>query len=173
MGRQHLTFGITTGIVAAFTCYTLGIEEFGKEAVTFVTFSGLGSLLPDIDSPKSTIGRCVYPISWLINKLFGHRTITHDIVTISLIALLTIFMNPSIALYGFWLGYLGHLFLDSFNYRGVAALYPINKKNFHIVPVSMRMNSDSDKARTLTTVFSISSIIICGFILTKLGYISL
>ncbi len=40
----------------------------------------LGSLIPDIDYTKSTIGKIFRPISKYLNRRFGHRTVTHSIL---------------------------------------------------------------------------------------------
>ena len=37
------------------------------------------SILPDVDHPKSTIGKIFKPLSQLLNRHFGHRTFTHSV----------------------------------------------------------------------------------------------
>lgn len=74
-----------------------------------------GTLVPDICSPNSMLGRYFYlPV--------GHRTITHAIWIP--IALLLMSINWNIVLYVF-LGYILHLFYDSFSVMGVCYLYPL------------------------------------------------
>ena len=43
------------------------------------------SLLPDIDTTKSFIGKIFYPFAWIINRKFGHRTITHSLLFFALV----------------------------------------------------------------------------------------
>lgn len=73
-GTQHLHFGIVTSTVLA-GYLTLGGVASPLEAVPFVVLGGIGSLLPDIDTPESKFGRKHPYISTFINSKFGHRTI--------------------------------------------------------------------------------------------------
>ena len=43
-------------------------------------FVVLGSLLPDIDTSSSWIGRLGGPLTQAIERHFGHRTLTHSII---------------------------------------------------------------------------------------------
>lgn len=80
--KSHLTSGIVTGVIAAGSTY-YGIEAISnivssiegitnvihnKEALTLVTFilTFLGNIVPDIDNPKSHIGKLFFPLSYLI-----------------------------------------------------------------------------------------------------------
>ena len=55
-------------------------------ATAFVT---LGSLLPDIDTEKSAIGKVLLPLSaWLERKL-GHRGATHSLLALLILGLAT------------------------------------------------------------------------------------
>lgn len=76
-----------------------------------------GTLLPDIDSPNSILGRHV--------KVPGpHRTWTHTFWALAAISLFRI-LHVSFA----WmaLGYFLHLFYDSFSRAGVCWFWPIEK----------------------------------------------
>lgn len=44
--------------------------------------------LPDIDTGQSRIGRLIKPVSYFIYQQYGHRTVTHSLLAVSLIALL-------------------------------------------------------------------------------------
>ncbi len=50
--------------------------------------AALGSLLPDVDTPSSRAGFCVYPLALWLERKFGHRTVTHSITGIGVCALL-------------------------------------------------------------------------------------
>jgi len=50
--------------------------------------AALGSLLPDVDTPSSRAGFCVYPLAVWLEKKFGHRTVTHSITGVGVCALL-------------------------------------------------------------------------------------
>lgn len=45
----------------------------------------IGGLLPDIDTPKSKIGKALKPLSVIINKSIGHRTFFHSLLFTALI----------------------------------------------------------------------------------------
>jgi len=86
-----------------------------------VSFFVLGSLLPDIDSPYSTIGRVVHvPVE--------HRTWTHTIWFVIAFGIGSIWFRPLI-----WLAFafFFHLFWDNFSRSGICFIYPIVKKRKH------------------------------------------
>jgi len=59
------------------------LAVFGVEASfhwTIVLCAVLGSLAPDIDYPRSTLGRLVPWISKPIEQRFGHRAVTHSLI---------------------------------------------------------------------------------------------
>lgn len=77
----------------------------------------LGTLLPDIDSENSLLGRYIHiPIE--------HRTWLHT-MWIPMIFLIVSIWYPILIWLG--LGYMIHLFWDSFSYCGVCYFYPISK----------------------------------------------
>ncbi|GED34780.1 metal-dependent hydrolase [Brevibacillus centrosporus] len=53
------------------------------------------ALAPDIDKARSKAGKMIWPLSWLVEKGIGHRTLTHSWIMLFLPALLL--GNPSIA----------------------------------------------------------------------------
>lgn len=94
----------------------------------------LGSLLPDIDHPKSTISNLLPPLRWPF-ILTRHRGITHSLAFLigAGVISLMICKTAHVGLYGqytaigMWLGYFLHLVEDSFSKQGIAWLYPITK----------------------------------------------
>ena len=103
----------------------------------------LGTLLPDIDEPRSWIGRRTRGISDLIRYLFGHRAETHSVTGIGVIALFTIpivyftSLLPVTAAF-FVFGYFMHIFADSFSKDnpndpdpGIRWFLPFSSKAFH------------------------------------------
>ncbi len=93
----------------------------------------LASLMPDIDTHRSKLGRKAGFVSRLIEILFNHRGIVHSIfAALAFFVLLftasaTIGISPVYS-YAFVLGYISHLFLDSLNPYGVAWLAPLTGK---------------------------------------------
>jgi len=87
----------------------------------------LGSLLPDIDTTSSTLGKLFLPFSTYLERKFGHRTITHSLLGCSIFSLaglpLLIFRLKEIY-FCFVFGVLSHVFLDAVNKSGVPLFYP-------------------------------------------------
>lgn len=85
------------------------------------------TLIPDIDTTESTLGKLLKPISRLFEKV-GHRTITHSLYACLSAAFLTVpatYFNP---LFPFWVFmiYFSHPFADFFNIMGVQFLAPFS-----------------------------------------------
>lgn len=60
---------------------------------------GVFAIVPDLDEPNSKFGKVIYPVSYLINKIFGHRTFFHSILFMVIVgSLITIFDDFSMAL---------------------------------------------------------------------------
>jgi inner membrane protein len=84
-----------------------------------------GALMPDVDHPKSWVGRRIAPISTIIAKLLGHRGITHSLVAVAACAwllhmegLAPSFVAPIIV------GYLSHLGADLLTAGGLRLAWP-------------------------------------------------
>lgn len=86
--------------------------------------AALGSLLPDIDHPKSWLGRRIRPVSLLISKIFGHRGITHSLLAVIGCLLCLRFIGKANFATAVMVGYLSHLLCDSLTKRGVPLLWP-------------------------------------------------
>ena len=84
-----------------------------------------GSLLPDIDHPSSWLGRRLPFISYPISAVFGHRGITHSLLAIVGMAYLLSgkILIPDV-LTALIVGYLSHLFGDSFTHKGIPLFWP-------------------------------------------------
>ena len=94
-----------------------GILWFLFYAVIVSILYMFGTLLPDIDSRKSILGRFMYlPVE--------HHKITHTLWVVSMLFLMSLIIRP-IAWISF--GYLVHLWLDSYSRCGVCYFYPISK----------------------------------------------
>lgn len=102
---------------------------FGGE-ISAITLSGaaLGSLLPDVDTPSSRAGFCVYPLALWLEKKFGHRTITHSFFGLGTCALMVSPLllradtHPLFA--SFVCGYAFHLAGDAFTKAGIPLMWP-------------------------------------------------
>lgn len=111
---NEIAGAIAPAISAISTWLLAGEEVFSLPTFISLALMLFGSLLPDIDSRASTLGRFVYlPID--------HRTWTHAIYIPVLFCLAGIFWRPL-----FWLGigYFLHLFYDNLSVCGICWFYP-------------------------------------------------
>jgi inner membrane protein len=119
LAPTHVTFGLVFAIVAGTGLGLVLTPSTGA-------FACLGALLPDVDTPTSTIGRLAAPLARALERRFGHRTVTHSFVGLALatapVAPLA-WLNPQWPL-AFGLGYLSHLLIDCANKAGVPLFYP-------------------------------------------------
>ena len=122
-------------VVAACGIYYLG-NKLGVELnpIYLVAGSVSGGLIPDIDHPKSKMGKMMQPISVLIMAIVGHRTLTHSLLFSIIIGILVGMINLSLGV-GIFFGILSHIILDllTSNTNGVAFLYPFYKKRIRVV----------------------------------------
>jgi inner membrane protein len=110
------------------------------------------ALLPDIDTTKSLIGKFLYPVAWIINRKFGHRTITHSLLFILGLWLVFfalrrfgIYDNPNIVKIALF-SVLSHFVLDMLTVSGIPLLFPFfhnpcvipGNKNFRFATGDMR-----------------------------------
>lgn len=169
MARQHLEFAAITSVTAAYYLTGTNIEVFDYPLL-FMGTALLGSLVPDIDSPNSAIGSSLPHLSLWINRKFEHRTVTHDLLLWTIVAVICSIIFP-LSL-GFWYGYLGHLLIDAFTTSGICWGYFFHKKYFkvwrynmknmdlrdgviHLLPRDFRVRSNGFGAKVLTIVLAL------------------
>jgi inner membrane protein len=88
----------------------------------------LSSLLPDVDTAASTAGKLMPFISLRIERRFGHRTITHALISIAFLAAAALpltLVNRDLYVC-FMTGYASHPFLDTMTVNGVKLFYPFS-----------------------------------------------
>lgn len=167
--RTHKIGGTCSGIVASallFADNPTALTLFSSSLL--ILGANLGSVMPDIDKPTSKIGRkpLIKPISILIHKKFGHRTITHSVL-VSLISLSVFvassYMFRDIFFYlysnltiGFSIGYMSHLLLDSLTVQGIPIFYPFDKTRYRFCNFKTRKHEE---------IVSALCLVITGFLL--------
>lgn len=109
LGKSHFVMGVALGSLISWPA-----------AVS----AGIASLLPDIDTHESTVGRLVSPVSWAIEKTVGHRNLFHSIWAAMAVYLSCQFLPYDVSL-GVLIGYLSHILLDAFNPAGVRIFWPV------------------------------------------------
>jgi inner membrane protein len=115
----HATFGLVF-VIGAGT--VLGVVLTPAVAA----FTVLGALLPDVDTPTSLLGKLCLPLARLLERRFGHRTVTHSLLGLALFTCPVVslgLINPQWPL-AFGLGYLSHLLIDCANKSGTPLFYP-------------------------------------------------
>ena len=99
----------------------LGMFQDDPMGLIYTPLMIAGSILPDIDTPFSKLGR-FNPLS----PFMRHRGITHSLLGAFVIGVLGIIIHATV---GIWVtvGYLTHLLLDSLTPAGIDWLYPFKR----------------------------------------------
>ncbi len=120
MARSHVLIGVATWVAAAPTFHRSGLDP--ADVVLVIA----GSLLPDIDHPRSWVGHRTRPISTAIASALGHRGITHSaIAVLGLSALLLHAGYRQGWVSAVAVGYLSHLAADMLTPRGLRLAWPL------------------------------------------------
>ena len=125
----------------------------------------LASVLPDIDTGTSTVGRMFPVLSRRVERRFGHRTLTHSAL---FIAGMGVILLPFVAwdrdIYTCILaGYTTHPFLDTMTVNGVKLLHPVSSVRC-VFPLEVnhpsryRMRTGSRLDRLLGLIFLLGCI---------------
>lgn len=143
----HVSFGV---LFAEFVFTCLDLPPSGAALVA----AGVGSLIPDADTPKSSLGRVV-PCSAAIERRFGHRQLTHSLLflggcAVACAPLLWLRWWP--VYLGLLLGILSHLLIDMANHSGVPLLYPYPGRFVFPEPKDARIEVGSKREWVLLAV---------------------
>jgi inner membrane protein len=143
---NHITGGIVfTGLFCSF----FSINIFANPV--FISVTVIGSLLPDIDHTKSWIGKSVYPIAKWLSRNYGHRTITHSLLFLVGVFLISLFIEKnfradySISIILFF-SILSHFIFDMVTLAGIPLFYPFYK-NPCVLPANPEMRIRSGNIR--------------------------
>lgn len=175
--KTHKVGGLCSGLIVSTIMFSKN-PELGNLISSGLIISGatIGSLAPDIDHPESKVGRkfLLRPISILISKLFGHRTITHSVVmsvfmTILLLISTTMFTGIPKFIYsnliiGFCVGWMSHLLLDLITVKGIPIYYPFIKRKYSLLKFK---TSRDEELVTMLIILLTGTLIALYFILNK------
>lgn len=185
LAPTHSVFGIfLTLVILAFFGVQWGLHW------TIILVAIIGSIFPDIDHPRSVIGRIFYPISSRLERAFGHRTITHSLIgwaiASAVFAVLVIFSILILGLiwdlgFGVWdlpvrwiaafsISYLSHLILDMFTRRGSQMLWPDPGRD--VIPRDPRYRPKSGSKFELIIFIVMVLLMFLAFPISKYGVIS-
>ena len=143
---NHITGGIVfTGLFCSF----FSINIFANPI--FISVTVIGSLLPDIDHTKSWIGKLVFPIAKWLSRNYGHRTITHSLLFLVGVFVISLFIEKnfradySISTILFF-SILSHFIFDMVTLAGIPLFYPFYK-NPCVLPANPEMRIRSGNIR--------------------------
>jgi len=121
MAGSHVALGAAAWVLAA--------PHFGQDALhpAGLALAAAGSLLPDIDHPKSWAGQRLRPLSTLVAAVFGHRGVTHSLLALAgcWAALRYGAGAPRAWAAPVVVGYLSHLLADLLTPGGLRLAWPL------------------------------------------------
>jgi inner membrane protein len=117
MFKTHLAFGFLIAVIAL-----RFLRPENQLLFAFILL--IGAAFPDIDHPRSKMGKLARPFSYL----FEHRGFFHSFLAIAVLTFLIYIISGSM-LYSiaFLLGYASHILTDALTPQGIAPLHPILK----------------------------------------------
>lgn len=115
-GKTHFAMGIFSGLILY---QYMGLD---LNSAALVGAAAIGALVPDLDSPASTLGRLlpINPFSAL-----RHRGIMHSALMLILGAVLWYYNQQPIWLVFGMVGYASHLLGDAITKQGIPFLFPL------------------------------------------------
>lgn len=119
MFRTHLAFGFLIGLLS------LKILDV-SHPIIFLVLVTLFSSLPDIDHPKSKIGRKFFFISWPISIIFKHRGFFHSLFPPLILFFVFYYFNLIFLAFAIAIGYISHLLGDALTKEGINFLHPLS-----------------------------------------------
>lgn len=117
MFRTHLAFGFLIGLLS------LNILQVDYP-ILFVVLVTIFSSLPDIDHPRSKIGRKMFFVSWPISLIFKHRGFFHSIFPPLILFFVFYYFNLVFIAFAIAIGYISHLLGDAVTKEGINFLHP-------------------------------------------------
>lgn len=122
MARSHVVVGAAAWIGAAPLLHLSSVDP------TWLGLAVVGALLPDIDHPRSWVGRRTRPLSTAIASTLGHRGVTHSAVAVLiLVAMLVQIGSRRGTECALAVGYLSHLAADMLTPRGLRLAWPLRR----------------------------------------------
>lgn len=120
MAGSHIALGAAAWFAAA---PRLGLPALDPAMLGLAV---LGALLPDVDHPKSWVGKRLRPVSNLFATLLGHRGVTHSLLAVAGCGMLLLRQNVPLAITApLVVGYLSHLAADLLTPGGLRLAWPL------------------------------------------------
>mgnify|MGYP001344715745 CR=1 FL=1 len=185
LAPTHSVFGIfLTLIILAVFGVQWGLHW------TIILFAILGAIIPDIDHPRSIIGKLFLPISIPLERRYGHRTITHSLIgwaisstIFAALVLFVVWILGFVSDLGFsildlaprWvaafsISYFSHLVLDMLNPRGSQMFWPDPGRD--VIPKNPKFRPESGARIELLIFFIFVALMFLAFPISKYGIVS-
>lgn len=120
MAGSHIALGAAAWFAAG---PRLGLPALDPTMLGLAVF---GALLPDIDHPKSWVGKRLRPFSNVCAMLLGHRGITHSLLAVVACGALLLSQSVPMAITApLVVGYLSHLGADLLTPQGLRLAWPL------------------------------------------------
>jgi inner membrane protein len=117
-GKTHIIGGLAASLAFA--------QVSNYDPVLLVGAGVIGAVIPDICHGGSKVGRAFPVVSKVINVLFGHRSFTHSLLFLVLMAILmNSFVTNETVTAGILVGMASHLVLDMATRNGIKLLFPL------------------------------------------------
>lgn len=164
-----------THISFAMFCYFIALAATqGTMSLFGIGILSFGALLPDIDTPKSFLGRIFFFISPKIEAKFHHRTITHSVLFIGFVYLAAALIlqklpNQKYLLTPLMIGVISHIVLDTINKEGPQLLYPSSLKC--VFPGKRQFRIEVGSKSEWVFFFIVSGFVILSYPIAQRGLI--
>lgn len=87
---------------------------------------GIAGVIPDLDEPKSRFGKVFFPISYPLNALVGHRTLTHSLLFLGIVSIIASLTMDQWFVLSIASGLIAHILGDMLTGK-VKLFYPFKK----------------------------------------------
>jgi inner membrane protein len=152
LGHSHVLIGAAAGVI---TARVLHADDLAGALV-----AGFAALVPDIDTPESTVGRWLP--RWWHALTPGHRGLTHSLLACAVLGVLAyeaqtlVLGRPPASLLltaAVLVGALSHLAADGVTDHGVPLLWPLWRGHFKLPwPLAFRTGSWREHLATTAIV---------------------
>jgi len=158
----HIVAGIST---MSFVALLIPVYRL---SLTHIIVGAIAALLPDVDNPRSFIGRLLFFVSGPIDRRFGHRTITHSLLATAIVGgsayLILYIVSHSLTQYAtitatIVIAYFSHIFFDALTKQGVMIYYPARVWGVFPTRASWRIRTGSKPEIVFFVFFLVSALV--------------
>ena len=162
LAKSHMALGLIGGFGVA------SLTSNQANAIVLLPLVVFGSLLPDIDEPRSFIGRKFPIISHIVSLSFTHRGFTHFFIFPFLIILLGLVLLPYYKTYAFVcfaisFGIFLHQIGDMLTISGIPYyFFPFSKAKAVLLPSALRFKTGSATEKMIFSIVLVPIIALFG-----------